>query len=300
MFHAVRSIFYKPNSGISVHEDGINILDPDLISKKISSFFGDKFSANADKIEPFIDQPSSLIQPISESEVIVAMKRLNNGRASGSDNLPGELLKYGVDLLAKIFADILNEALQSHSQIDVGKGILIVLQKPGKPIGELSSLRPIVLLFSLIVLARTSLQVHNYLSIEQSGFRPGRSTADLVSAHRWLCAKTQKYKLNIHILGLDLSAAFDTIRRDKLLEIITPIFDSDSVRMIRFLMSETTLTLRLNKFLGKEFHTTIGSPQGDGLSPVLFIVYLEAALRDLWSSPLLLQDQIKMLVYLVV
>ena len=31
------------------------------------------------------------------------------------------------------------------------------------------------------------------------------------------------------------------------------------------------------------FATTIGTPQGDSFSPVLFTVYLEAALRDLRS-----------------
>ena len=33
--------------------------------------------------------------------------------------------------------------------------------------------------------------------------------------------------------------------------------------------------------MGSKFATTIGTPQGDSLSPVLFVIYLEAALRDL-------------------
>ena len=38
----------------------------------------------------------------------------------------------------------------------------------------------------------------------------------------------------------------------------------------------------------RAFATSIGTPQGDSLSPVLFTVYLEAALRDLWSRLLTL------------
>ena len=47
------------------------------------------------------------------------------------------------------------------------------------------------------------------------------------------------------------------------------------------LLAETTLQPRLKRGKGSTFATTIGTPQGDSLSPVLFVIYLEAALRDL-------------------
>ena len=62
----------------------------------------------------------------------------------------------------------------------------MLIQKPGKPIGALSSLRPIVILttlrkvLSLVVLAQISSKVNSYLSAGQSGFRHGRSTADIM------------------------------------------------------------------------------------------------------------------------
>ena len=77
-----------------------------------------------------------------------------------------------------------DDALQHHELLDIGKGVLILVQKPGKPTGPLTSLRPIVLLsvlrktLSLIVLSRIAPKVDEYLSSSQSGFRRGRSTAD--------------------------------------------------------------------------------------------------------------------------
>jgi len=215
------------------------------------------------------------------------MKKLNNARACGYDSLPGELLKYAADQLHAPLAALFNQSLEHGQPLELGRGILILLQKPGKPIGALSSLRPIVLLttlrkvLSLVVLARISSKVNSYLSAGQSGFRHGRSTADIVFGYRWMAAKSQKYQEAMEILGIDMSRAFDTIRRDRLMQILETFLDDSELRMIRLLLADTTLEPRLAKGSCAMFNTTIGTPQGDSLSPVLFIVYLEAALRDL-------------------
>ena len=53
--------------------------------------------------------------------------------------------------------------------------------------------------------------------------------------------------------------------------------------MISFLLAATSLEPRLSTGDYHAFASTIGTPQGDSLKPVLFTVYLEAALRDLRS-----------------
>ena len=127
--------------------------------------------------------------------------------------------------------------------------MLILVQKPGKPTGPLTSLRPIVLLsvlrktLSLIVLSRIAPKVDDYLSSSQSGFRRGRSTADVVFGYRWLYAKAQRHRVTVEFLGIDLSRAFDTIRRDKLLDTLQTFLDESELRMIRFLLADTSLTM---------------------------------------------------------
>ena len=118
-------------------------------------------------------------------------------------------------------------------------------------------------------------------SLTQSGFRPNRSTSDAVWAHKWLIATAQKYQIEINILGLDLSSAFDTINRKVLLAETKEVFTKDHWRMIEKLLENTTLQAKLENQLSKPFKTTIGSPQGDSLSPIIFTVYLECALRQL-------------------
>ncbi|GFR71804.1 very-long-chain enoyl-CoA reductase [Elysia marginata] len=77
-----------------------------------------------------------------------------------------------------------------------------------------------------------------------------------------------------------MSAAFDTINRNKILTILEDILEEDQRRLVRFLLSNTTLETRTNKAdIQAPFNSNIGTPQGDGLSPVLFTIYLEHALR---------------------
>ena len=151
----------------------------------------------------------------------------------------------------------------------------------------LANLRPIVLLtllrkvLSVVLLNRVRAKVDGYLSASQAGFRIGRSTADIVWAHRWLAAKVIRYKQTVHILGLDMSRAFDTIDRAKLMLILREEVQltEDDLRICQSLLADTSLTVKLGEVLSDPFQTTIGTPQGDGISPILFAVYLESAIR---------------------
>ena len=289
MFRAVRLLCRRPYLQAVVHdEQGCVVDDPVEVGKLVTEYFGQQFRENVTiGLPAFKGDIRPLEQPIEANEVNSAMKKLNNARACGYDSLPGELLKYAADQLDTSVAVIFNQVLEHHQPLKIGHGTLILLQKPGKPIGALSSLRPIVLLtslrkvLSLVTLSRITNKVDAYLSAGQSGFRPGRGTADVVFGYRWMAARSQRYQEAIEILGIDMSRAFDTIRRDKLMHILETFLDDSELRMIRLLLADTTLEPRLAKGRCTAFNTTIDTPQGDSLSPVLFIVYLEAALRDI-------------------
>ena len=87
----------------------------------------------------------------------------------------------------------------------------------------------------------------------------------------------------IHVLGLDMSRAFDTIDRVKLMSILKSIPDitDDDRLLIRILLCNTSMQVQFNGILAEPFESNIGSPQGDALSPILFAIYLEAAIREL-------------------
>ena len=107
---------------------------------------------------------------------------------------------------------------------DIGAGTLIPLQKPGKPRGPLSNLRPVVLLngirkvLSLILLKRFSPYTNSYIPATQAGFRKGHSCADIIFAKRMICSMALLTDMEFHFLCLDLSRAFDTPSRETILE----------------------------------------------------------------------------------
>ena len=138
------------------------------------------------------------------------------------------MLKYACnEPLCTSIAHILQTSVESATPDSaIGAGVLIPLQKPGKPKGPCSSLRPIVLLNSVrkilssITLRRIPHQVEQYLPSSQSAYRPGRSTSDIVFTLRILSSLVENKQWSFNKLGIDRSKAIDTPHRNSLLELI--------------------------------------------------------------------------------
>ena len=85
--------------------------------------------------------------------------------------------------------------------------------------------------------------------------------------------------------GIDMNSTFDNTGRTKLIEILESFLQGDEIYIIRILLSNTTLDIKLSSSISNPFDTNISSPQGGGLSECLFIKYLE-------KSPCTLRDQV--------
>jgi len=96
-------------------------------------------------------------------------------------------------------------------------------------------------------------------------------------------AMVERYQERYWLLGLDLSKAFDSLDREELLRIFRVEVGAteDELRILRTLLADTSLRTCIGKMTGQSFPTTIGTPQGDALSPCLFLVYFEFVMRTL-------------------
>ena len=77
-----------------------------------------------------------------------------------------------------------------------------------------------------------------------------------------------------------MSSAFDTIHRDELLEISKQFLDEDGQRILRVLLSNTTIRIRIKRAQTEPIATNIGGPQGDSYSGPQFTTYFENALTE--------------------
>ena len=263
--------------------------DPVKLIPTITGFY-EGFFNQPDKIatERWEGIARPLQRRISRDEIRDGISRLRNHRAVGPDRRTAEEFKNGGEVVVIELEGIFNTMFETHSSIpELTEGFLLAMSKPDKdrivdntrPLTLLNTIRKIL---STILLNRARAKIQAYVSLSQLGYLPGRSTTEAVWTMQWIRATVERYEERFYILGLDLSKAFDCLDREELLRIFRDEVgaDEDEMRILRVLLADTSLRARIGKETGASFFTTIGTPQGDALSPCLFLVYLECIMRS--------------------
>ena len=250
MFKAVKHLKKKSQGIQFIHNaSGQSLKQPQAIYDEIERHFKNHFSKeNLGEIQKFHRPPQKLRKEITPEEVKKAVNTMSNNKAPGEDKIPVELIKYASDELNEEISIVINIFRNNDTVMKMGTGILIPLPKPGKTKGPVKNLRPVTLLevirkiLSKILMHRTEMmKIDGYLANSQSAYRKGRSTTDIVWAHRWIAAKAQEQDISVHITGIDMSSAFDTIYKEELLEIAN--FLQRSFQVYCKIWSTNTVTL---------------------------------------------------------
>ena len=125
---------------------------------------------------------------------------------------------------------------------------------------------------SNIVLSAIQPTVEEYPSHSQSAYLQGRSSSEIAWCHRFLALFAQKFQEENTIIGIDMTSAFNTIERIKLIEIVESFQQKDEIKI---LLINTSLDIKTSSNISNPFNTNIGSPEGDDLSGCSYIIYLE-------------------------
>ena len=143
-------------------------------------------------VSAFVGEPKKLNKPITDKEFARSVRKLNNNNAAGADRISAELVEYAPVEVHRFIREIPNDVLENHSDLDLGRGILVALQKPGITKSPIKNLRPNILLLIirkiLFNITRIKPYYESYLSHSQRAYR----SSDVVWAHRWIVAKIQK------------------------------------------------------------------------------------------------------------
>ena len=286
MFTAVRVIQNKnPKRPLLINSDNGITTDPKIQVQVISDFYKN-FYNNA-KSEGILNvSPCEMKTPFSSDEIEIAIQKLKNNKSVGIDDIKAEELKHSPPEVSAHIADIFNEmAKTGEYPIEIKRGILSPLQKPNKKSGPCDHLRAIILfsvirkILAMCLINRTGKKIEQCIPYSQAAYQKGRSTTEHVFAYKILAEKAICSKdYTVHILLMDLSKAFDTINRNKLIEDLRKVLDNDELHMIKILLDGVEYTVRCGDILGKPFSTNVGSPQGDCISALLFVFYLAMSL----------------------
>ena len=245
-------------------------------------------------------------EPPSLLELENTVKKLQSGRAPGSDGITGELMKAALDPFTSQLHHLCERIWEEERvPTEWKEGVIISFYKNKGDIRNPANYRPITLLstpskvVTSVILRRLQPLLLNKRRPQQAGFTPNRSTAECILALRVLAQRRREFRQPLFSAFVDLRAAFDSLDRSALWLLLKGIgVPSKLLNIIRDLYSATTCRIRADGLLSDPFSTTSGVRQGCVAAPNLFNIAVDYWLqRTLDRCPLLGVNQITDLCY---
>ena len=289
----------KTSTVSQIQSNGIEISNPQVISKKFCSYFsniGKHFASKIPSPDKTIDhyltkiwrnENSLFLLPTTETEVLKLIRNLPNKRSSGHDDIDNVLLKEIAMTISNPLTKLFNESLSSGIFPDIFKlAEVIPLHKNG-PRDQITNYRPILLLMTISKILEKIFytRMYNFLTNSnqlyqsQYGFRAKHSCDHAVGELLSDIVKNLELNKPTVCLYLDLSKAFDTLLHTVILKKLERYgIRGNCLQWMESYLSNRKMLVKCRTDNGDIIklhpqHVTYGTPQGSCLGPLLFLIF---------------------------
>ena len=130
---------------------------------------------------------------------------------------------------------------------------------------------------------KSHMQINNLETDNQYGYKKGHSTETiLIKITNDILVASDKKTASVLLL-LDLSAAFDTVDIDQLLNILSSDIGIKGTALdwFRSFLKKRTMRVKVNDAFSEVFELEFGVPQGSVLGPILFNIYIRSIYKHI-------------------
>lgn len=294
-FHKTAPDRRRANQIKQLFIDGVLVSEKEPIVDHITSFYSNLFTEEipqrpriGDVHLPHLSEvdANNLESPITEDEVLIALKNLANDKAPGPDGFPIVFFQKCWSFIKQDFMDMVLE-FSSTSYMDRRHNSTFIRLIPKKNhVETVKDYRPISLLTSAykviakVLSSRLQPLMAQLVDPSQSGFISERQIIDGILIANELVDSRLKDKAAGLIYKMDLEKAFDRVSWSFLEDILRKMgFKEKWLSWMKYCYGSPTFSILLNGSPFGNFTASRGLRQGDPLSPLLFVLAIEGLLR---------------------